>query len=370
MPRRRHAQHRVDRPGQVSAQRLVAQRAPTSAGRRRTPAGRRRAGARAATRPRRTAMTSGAAPRRSPPASGNLEVQLPQPVSQPDLAQRQAAGQRAERRVVHRHQRGRQLGRRRRRPATTPSARRTCASSSAARSAANGSAVSSTACTSEPNVAPAGSSAIGDGTSRPGCAARQRNVAGLVVQRDDLGLAADPAASRRPGSAPSTRCAATWCRSPVEVPAAEVRSAPAWPAGTAGAAVSTDSSSTGPPAASHSRSRASASSSLIFAGTHTVGHAPTRRAGGRAAAGTGRRWARRWPAPTTPPPGPAPASSRRRSAGCRRRRPRRGPASRPARSRGCPCRRRAGSEPSSSWNSTMSRFRHVAVERERQVHDG
>ncbi len=44
---------------------------------------------------------------------------------------------------------------------------RTCASNSAARSAANGSAVSNTACTSVPNFAPIGRSAIGDGTSAP-----------------------------------------------------------------------------------------------------------------------------------------------------------------------------------------------------------
>jgi len=44
---------------------------------------------------------------------------------------------------------------------------RICDSSSAARSAANGSAVSNTACTNVPNFAPAGRSAIGDGTSGP-----------------------------------------------------------------------------------------------------------------------------------------------------------------------------------------------------------
>ena len=43
----------------------------------------------------------------------------------------------------------------------------TCASSSPRRSGACGSACSSTACTSEPNVAPTGSAAIGEGTSTP-----------------------------------------------------------------------------------------------------------------------------------------------------------------------------------------------------------
>ena len=44
---------------------------------------------------------------------------------------------------------------------------RICASNSAARSVAKGSAVSSTACTSVPNFAPFGRSAIGDGTCGP-----------------------------------------------------------------------------------------------------------------------------------------------------------------------------------------------------------
>ena len=39
-----------------------------------------------------------------------LEVHLPQPISQTDLAQRHASGQRAQRGVVHRHHRRRQLG--------------------------------------------------------------------------------------------------------------------------------------------------------------------------------------------------------------------------------------------------------------------
>ncbi len=62
---------------------------------------------------------------------------------------------------------------------------RICASSSAARSAANGSAVSSTACTSVPNFAPIGRSAIGDGTAvgaGVGRRRRHRHVADLVVR--------------------------------------------------------------------------------------------------------------------------------------------------------------------------------------------
>ena len=42
-------------------------------------------------------------------------------------------------------------------------------------------------------------------------------------------------------------------------------------AGTGGAAATTDASMTGPPAASHSRNRAIASSSEIFAGSHRSG---------------------------------------------------------------------------------------------------
>ncbi len=63
------------------------------------------------------------------------------------------------------------------------------------RSAANGSAVSSTACTSVPNFAPVGSSAIGDGMSGPGRRLDQRNVADFVVQLGDLRLTAHPSSS-------------------------------------------------------------------------------------------------------------------------------------------------------------------------------
>ena len=91
---------------------------------------------------------------------------------------------------------------------------RICVSSSAARSAANGSAVSSTACTSVPNFAPFGRSAIGDATSDPDVG-RARAPAHHRPRR----RARRPPARWRPrptrwrGSVPNTTSAATTCRS-------------------------------------------------------------------------------------------------------------------------------------------------------------
>ena len=137
-----------------------------------------------------------------------------------------------------------------------------------------GSAVSSTACTNEPKSAPAGRSDIGDTMSAPAIGRRPSAPVGqafehLVVERDRLGLTGHSTLVRRTGSAPSTTSAATRCRS------RDVKLRTRRPAGNGSerwgrAGAGADSSTTGPPSASHSRKRAKASRSLTF-GSHRSG---------------------------------------------------------------------------------------------------
>ena len=90
-------------------------------------------------------------------------------------------------------------------------------SSSARRSAAAGSACSSTACTSEPNVAPTGSPAIGEGRSSPSAAGlgdragvdrRRAASSSLPTTSGSLATPAATPVTARPCSARSTTCAA------------------------------------------------------------------------------------------------------------------------------------------------------------------
>ncbi len=93
-----HAQHHVDRPAQVAAQQLPAQRRATPAGRRRPASGRRRARCRRSTSATARSWTSGRSrPGRSPPTSGNSKSSSRSRSRERDVGQGEAAGQRPER---------------------------------------------------------------------------------------------------------------------------------------------------------------------------------------------------------------------------------------------------------------------------------
>ena len=176
--RARHPEHDVDRAGQVAAQRLAAEPRRPRAGRRRGAADRRPARCRRSSAPTSARVTStpGAM---SPPASG-----ISKSSSQSRSAQRRsppasARGQRAERGVVERHQRRRE---RRRGHVDRPPGPLLLDLARAARPpgrARPGRSTSSTPCTSEPNAAPDGRSAIGEAGAparRRPAAARHRRV--------------------------------------------------------------------------------------------------------------------------------------------------------------------------------------------------
>ena len=184
--------------------------------------------------------------------------------------------------MLHRQQR---LGRARRwsrRPTTSGAAPRPGAASSAARSGACGSACSSTPWTSEPKVAPAGRSSIGDGRSSPSLGGRgasaserlettRRSRLRLLVDRAlDLRLAVDAAGAPAPrrGSARSTTCAASRCRRPRSKRRTASRSAARSPGSTADAALELATPRrASAPRACHSVSAAVASTSVGTAAT-------------------------------------------------------------------------------------------------------
>ncbi len=142
---------------------------------------------------------------------------------------------------------------------------------SAGRSAAKGSAVSNTACTSVPNVAPIGRSAIGDGTSAPtadvvsgisATSSSSSTTSGSLLTGRRLGGADQPEYDVRRHAASIAR----WkCRAS--------RVVARYLGGSAGTGRASDRSMTRPPAASHSVNRAMASSSEILSGEQRSGTA-------------------------------------------------------------------------------------------------
>ena len=177
--------------------------------------------------------------------------------------------------VVHRDQRGGQG-----RPGRPPSATRVVARQPV-RSVRRpdrrpaGPRSPSTACTSDPNAAPAGSSAIGETGRfrRRGGAASAGDIGRIgrfVILAGRLRLAGDTRVYRRPGSVPSTTCGASRCRScggsaghRDQLAQTDIR----WSAPVR----TTDSSTTGPPAACQSPKMRSASASLMVAGLQRPG---------------------------------------------------------------------------------------------------
>ncbi len=160
-----------------------------------------------------------------------------------------------------------------RRPATTPSARVICASSSAARSAANGSAVSSTACTSVPNLAPIGRSAIGDGTCSPaaaGVARPGRRRPRRRARRPPVRWSPRACRTRRADQAGVRRAPPGGVDLPVEVPDSEIVWRSRAVRRSRGGAT-TDSSSDRTARVGPRRSSAIASASLIRGGSQRSG---------------------------------------------------------------------------------------------------
>ena len=160
----------------------------------------------------------------------DLEVQFPQPIPQTDLPQRQATRQRAQRRVIHRHQRCGQLGGRNidrppRSAAVAPGF-----SSSAAKSAAHGIGRLQHRVHQRAERRTRRQRRHRRRHVRPGCILGQRDIAGLVVELGDLRLAGDPGGLGDPDRDRSRRCAASRCRYCGGSGGCPGPTAPAWPA--------------------------------------------------------------------------------------------------------------------------------------------
>ena len=202
----------------------------------------------------------------------------------------------------------------------------------------SGSAFSNTACTSDPNAAPAGSSAIGEtGDSvsrrlrhRPGCQCPAAPApAKSVASGASSSLPAVSGSLETPGCVdtadqPRVRGSAPPGVDPaMEVSGSEICWRSAY--STDGTGPTTDSSTTGPPAACQDpkiRQRFVVADGDRVAAARDI-TAPRYRV--RAAIATGRRWVHPRRAPTTRQPEIAPWSARRRSAEYGHWRPRPGP---------------------------------------------
>ena len=197
-----HPQHHVDRAGEVAAQ-ASARRAGRAAARRTprtgSPSGRCRSSS-GARSPSRTAAAARRVAADVAAGERQLEVHLAQPVGQRHLAQRRPASASGPPAASRRRRPARRRAPRgRARPATSRAARRCGRAARRAGRAASGSVCSSTACTSEPNVAPTGRPGHRRGHVRAvavAAVARDRHghrLELLVVLADHLRLAGDRA---------------------------------------------------------------------------------------------------------------------------------------------------------------------------------
>ncbi|SIA21289.1 Uncharacterised protein [Mycobacteroides abscessus subsp. abscessus] len=144
-----------------------------------------------------------------------------------------------------------------------------CVCSSATRSGANGSVVSSTACTNEPKAAPAGSCAIGEGTSAPAGIDR-KGISSTSSSSSAISGSLDTPDSSAARSSPEYDVR----RQAVSIGRSNTRTARSSEGDDVAAGtnpVTSASSITGPPWASQARSRLSASASEILAGEHLSG---------------------------------------------------------------------------------------------------